>query len=278
MGTMIALLLVLSALAGCAGNSMMDVKSAPPPEEIPLAYTVELTRCEEKLTGEAGELLAECSYEVPVLRVQRADGTELAEASTPQEERALAAAETFNAQFSGWLDDPQNLENLKESARADRDFQAQAGDGSDFFVPYDDELSCTVYQTGHIVSVSGQYVSYTGGAHPNTMLLSWNFDLESGVFFEAEQLDQGSGLREAVQEELIRQAEQRGAESVFWPDFREILAEWSSYAVTFGEEGMTVAFSPYELACYAAGPQVFHISYEWLAPHLNQQGREFLGL
>lgn len=161
MGTMIALLLVLSALAGCAGNSMMDVKSAPPPEEIPLAYTVELTRCEEKLTGEAGELLAECSYEVPVLRVQRADGTELAEASTPQEERALAAAETFNARFAPWKANPQTL---AKSAKEDRAFRNESGLEP---MTYTDDLWCAVYQTETLVSVSGTYSTYTGGAHPN---------------------------------------------------------------------------------------------------------------
>lgn len=280
MGTMIALLLVLSALVGCAGNSMMDVKSAPAPEEVPLVYAVKMARSEEALMDEAGALLAECSYEVPVLRVLDEDGGELEEASTPQEERALEAAERFNAQFSDWLDDPQNLENLKESALADRDFRAEAGDGINSFVPYADALSCTAYQTGHVISISGTYESYTGGAHPNTMLLSWNFDLESGTFFEPEQLDQGGGLSESVQEELSRQIREITdcPEEIFWPDYEEILADWSSYAVFFNEEGMTVAFSPYELACYAAGPQIFHLSYEWLAPHLSEQARELLDL
>lgn len=40
---------------------------------------------------------------------------------------------------------------------------------------------------------------------------------------------------------------------------------------------MTVAFSPYEIACYAMGPQEFRLSYEQLAPHLNSHGRDLLG-
>ena len=56
------------------------------------------------------------------------------------------------------------------------------------------------------------------------------------------------------------------------------MAEWSSYAVSFDETGMTVGFSPYELAAYAAGPQVFHLAYETLLPHLGQHGRALLGL
>jgi len=41
---------------------------------------------------------------------------------------------------------------------------------------------------------------------------------------------------------------------------------------------MTVAFSPYEIACYAMGPQEFRLSYEQLAPHLNSHGRDLLGI
>ena len=85
-------------------------------------------------------------------------------------------------------------------------------------------------------------------------------------------------------EELTRQARCRASEEdmvpeeMFWEDYESIIADWSSYAVSFDEEGMTVAFSPYELAAYAAGAQEFTLSYEGLAPHLNQRGQQVLGL
>ena len=41
---------------------------------------------------------------------------------------------------------------------------------------------------------------------------------------------------------------------------------------------MTVAFSPYELAAYAAGAQIYHLSYEELMPYLSPHGMELLGL
>ena len=41
---------------------------------------------------------------------------------------------------------------------------------------------------------------------------------------------------------------------------------------------MTVTFSPYELAAYAAGPQIFRLTYDQLAPHLGEHGRTLLGL
>ena len=64
----------------------------------------------------------------------------------------------------------------------------------------------------------------------------------------------------------------------FWEDYQDTLANWSNYPVSFDEEGMTVGFSPYELACYAAGPQVFQIPYAELRDCLSEQGRALLGV
>ena len=150
--------------------------------------------------------------------------------------------------------------------------------------PYTLELACTIYQTEQIISVSGTYYSYTGGAHPNTYLLGWNFDLDTGEFFDAKALSDGTALQDHVTERLICQARCRASEQdmtpgeMFWEDYEDIIADWSSYDVSFDEEGMTVAFSPYELAAYAAGAQEFVLTYEELAPHLNQRGRQMLGL
>ena len=150
--------------------------------------------------------------------------------------------------------------------------------------PYTLDLDCTIYQTEQMVSVSGVYYSFTGGAHPNTYLLGWSFDLDTGEFFDAKALSDGTALQDHVTEELTRQARCRASEEdmvpeeMFWEDYESIIADWSSYAVSFDESGMTVAFSPYELAAYAAGAQEFTLTYEELAPHLNQRGQQVLGL
>ena len=152
------------------------------------------------------------------------------------------------------------------------------------WTPYALELTCQVYQTDHLVSIAAQYYSNTGGAHPNTCLLAWNFDLETGTFFGSDQLAGNGEFRKTVSEELIRQARETAEtaemepEMYFWQDYADIIEDWHNYAVSFDETGMTVAFSPYELACYAAGPQVFHVTYDYLLPHLGEQGQTILGL
>ncbi len=279
MSTMIALLLVLSALVGCAGETLTNVKNALPdlPAEV-IAFSVEMETYEETVRDEDGAALAECSYELPVLTARLADGSVLETVATAGQERALAAAETFNGRFAQWKTNPRTL---AESAREDRAFRNESGLEP---VAYTDNLSCTVYQTETLVSVSGNYSTYTGGAHPNSILMSWNFDLDAGKFFEPEILDEGGDFREYVHLALVKQARETAAaagmtpKNFYWEDYEDTLAEWSSYAVSFDETGMTVGFSPYELAAYAAGPQVFHLAYETLLPHLGQHGRALLGL
>nr|WP_325218966.1 DUF3298 domain-containing protein [uncultured Oscillibacter sp.] len=279
MSTMIALLLVLSALVGCAGETLTNVKNALPdlPAEV-IAFSVEMETYEETVRDEDGAALAECSYELPVLTARLADGSVLETVATAGQERALAVAETFNGRFAQWKTNPRTL---AESAREDRAFRNESGLEP---VAYTDNLSCTVYQTERLVSVSGNYSTYTGGAHPNSILMSWNFDLDAGEFFEPEILDEGGDFREYVHLALVKQARETAAaagmtpKDFYWEDYEDTLAEWSSYAVSFDETGMTVGFSPYELAAYAAGPQVFHLAYETLLPHLGQHGRALLGL
>ena len=104
----------------------------------------------------------------------------------------------------------------------------------------------------------------------------------TGQFFAPEILAaDGQIFLDAVRDEIIRQIDmtpEAAVEAGYWEDYQDIATNWSSYAVSFNEEGMTVAFSPYEIACYAMGPQEFRLSYEQLAPHLNSHGRDLLGI
>ena len=149
---------------------------------------------------------------------------------------------------------------------------------------YETELNTTFYETDGFVSVRGMYYSFTGGAHPNTMYTAWNFDLESGSFVEPGFLAADAQVfQEAVTEEIIRRADAIAAENsqepgvYFWEDYRDIAAKWADYAVSFDDEGMTVTFSPYEIACYAAGTQEFRLDRDFLDQYLSAEGLRLLG-
>ena len=283
------LLLICCLLAGCtaAPAAREPAESTPPPAvepalEEPCVCTVEIMDWEDSAVDGDGASLATCRVHMPVLTARRADGTAIETAGTEAEARALAAAETFNAQLAAWTLD-EEFQELADLAREERAWRQESGIdwGPAFFT----EMTSETYQTDRLVSVAGDYYSYTGGAHPNTVLMAWNFDLETGAFFVPEQLaGDGEAFSKAVSEGIVRQIGETAAEydltaaEMFWENYEEVAAGWSSYAVSFDETGMTVGFSPYELAAYAAGPQVFHLSYDLLAPHLGDYGRAVLGL
>ena len=301
---LIALLALLCVLSGCgasappeavpdeepqapAEDSQQDASvlegastfSAAAPEE--LTYVVELQTLEDSVLAEDGTELIHVNYQLPEMKVALTDGTAVTEAATPVEMAALEATERFNSQFGVWAD-MDGLDEMASVAKEDRAFQEESGFP---WNPHALELDCSVYQTNQLVSVQATYYTYTGGAHPNTVLMAWNFDLTTGQFFTPELLaEDGQAFSEGVQAVLLAQSKERAAdndmapEDFFWSNYQEILACWSSYAVSFDETGMTVGFSPYELASYAAGPQVYHLSYSQIAGYLSDHGRGLLGL
>lgn len=289
MTKLLALLMAL-LLTACANISETDVKSDPAPEmpavpvqtaPAPVHFTVETGVWGDTGAAEDGTPLAEYTFMLPVLTVCREDGTVVETAETETERKALETAAVFNEKFGKWAA-AEEFGEIVEAAAEDLEFCREWA--LEWVGPYTLDLNCTIYQTEQMISVSGVYYSFTGGAHPNTYLLGWNFDLDTGEFFDAKALSDGTALQDHVTEELTRQARCRASEEdmvpeqMFWEDYESIIADWSSYAVSFDESGMTVAFSPYELAAYAAGAQEFALSYEELSPHLNQRGQQVLGL
>lgn len=286
MRTLIALLMTL-LLTGCGASAMtMVTGSQPPAASAPEVETTEAIRFEvekqlwsDEANAEDGTTLASYTFQLPVLTAVREDGTSISEARNKTEEQALAAAAAFNEKFGKWAaaeEFPEFVASAGEDLALRREWGTQ-------WMPYELTLDCTVYQTDRIISVAGLYYSHTGGAHPNTWQLGWNFDLEEGIFFGPELLTDGTELQEAVSGEIIRQAQLPLEDGTvpaegYWEDYEDIIANWTSYTVSFDEEGMAVIFSAYELAPYAAGPQTFRLPYEWLEPHLSAHGRVLLGL
>ena len=298
MKKLLILLCLFSLLAGCGAKgadtdtpSMPSLEESPQPApqtpktEIPadepsFTYQVELSKEKETMVADTGERLASCSFQLPVLRAVTKEGTSLSEATTPEEELALASVDTFNLAFAQW-NAAESLKDIGEVAQSDLAyFQEQ---GMEWAGGYSEDLQCTVYQTDHLISIVGTHYSYTGGAHPNTSFLGWNFDLTTGTFISVPSLAEDPvAFQEAVTAAIISQLESVAAEydlppeELFWANYEEIAADWSSYAVSFHPEGMTVTFSAYDMAPYAAGPQIFDFTYDWLETYLGVEYRSIL--
>lgn len=287
LAALVSAFLILAACSAVPAEQLMpaqsaasDVHNAPGPEA--LDYQVETRLWEDSVRAEDGTMLAWYQFHLPEMSVLQADGTPLETAETPAEQEALEAAKTFNTRFSSWISQ-EEFESMTQEAAGELELFRE--NEMEWYGGYGQELEVSLYQTEHLVSIQGTYYSYAGGPHPNRWHMGWCFDLDTGTFFGPESLAADSAdFQQAVLEELIRQADERAVEygvepqSFYWEDYRDILANWSSYAVFFDERGMVIAFSPYELASYAAGTQSFRFSYDWLLPHLSEHGRQVLEL
>lgn len=271
-------LLTILLLAGCGAEAKMPVedhpavpKEDPPPVASEWSYRVEIQEYDRTTQTEDGTVLVKVQAQIPEMSVVDAEGHLLPREEISEE--AQTVVKTFNEQFSGWTSE-EDLDDLTKTAKEDLTWAQEAGE--QWLGPYTRELTTSIYQTDQLISVAGRVASYTGGAHPNTARVSWNFDLEHGQPFTGKSIcsSEDTKFKTAVSEELIRQAQaitwdqDTTTEEMFWPDYESILQDWDSYTVYFDETGMTVAFSPYELGCYAAGEQIFHLSYDWITDHI----------
>ena len=62
----------------------------------------------------------------------------------------------------------------------------------------------------------------------------------------------------------------------YFEDYAETIRAKDSFEVSFGTDAMVVRFSQYEIAPYAIGMPTFSISYEKIAPYLNERGQRLL--
>lgn len=277
------LALLLLPLTACA---LRAVQPEPAPEPAPLGLPDNIT-CEIEIVTESdisraddGSILAAYTYRLPVMSLYRRNGEPVTEenAADSRESEAVAMMRTFNRAFTEWKAEA-DFPALETLAQYDYDVKKQ--DKASWDNHYEQGLDSEAYRTNHFVSVAGRFHYYAGGAHPNTVMLGWNYDMDKGEFFYAGQLFQST---EAVTNELMRMSRERAAEwnmspeEFYWEDYADIINAWSekSAVVTFDEYYMNVSYSPYDIAAYAAGEQIFSIPRTWLKPYLNQYGLRLL--
>lgn len=283
---LILTLCLAAALAGCGAATLPTPETPEPPAVTdPEEITYEVTTDPYEQTAEAddGTLLMSVSFRLPHLQAY-ADGVLIETPSTPGQEEALDRVTAFNANFDQWREST-------DTAQSIADAKALYQDHPEAFSPnYFEEFTYTAYRIGSLISISAEYYSYLGGAHPNTVYFSWNFDLDSGTFLAIPELAADpQAFTLAVADMIEVQAEERFASEpeyeglsisdAYWDNYREVMEKWGSdYAAFFDKDGLTVIFSAYELASYAAGPQEFHIPYAALDSYWSDSGRAVLGL
>ena len=285
--SLILTLCLAAALAGCGITTLPTPEDPEPPaaadpEEI--TYEVTTDPHEETVHAEDGTLLMTVSFQLPHLQAY-ADGTLIETPATPAQEEAMARVNTFNENFNQWRESGDTAQSMEDAKSLYQNFPDAFSNTS-----YCEEFTYTAYRTGSLISIAADYYSYLGGAHPNDMYFSWNFDLDSSTFLTIPELaTDPQAFTLAVADMIEVQAGERFASEpeyeglsisdIYWDNYRETIENWGSdYAASFDADGLTVIFSAYELASYANGPQEFHIPYAALDSYWSDSGRAVLGL
>lgn len=285
--SLILTLCLAAALAGCGITTLPtpedpESPAAADPEEI--TYEVTTDPHEETVHAEDGTLLMTVSFQLPHLQAY-ADGTLIETPATPAQEEAMARVNTFNENFNQWRESGDTAQSMEDAKSLYQSFPDAFSSTS-----YCEEFTYTAYRTGSLISIAADYYSFLGGAHPNDVYFSWNFDLDSGTFLtipelatdpQAFTLAVADMIEAQAVEQFATEPEYEGLSisDVYWDNYREVMEKWGSdYAASFDADGLTVIFSAYELASYANGPQEFHIPYAALDSYWSDSGRTVLGL
>ena len=283
--SLILTLCLAAALAGCGITTLPTPEDPEPPaaadpEEI--TYEVTTDPHEETVHAEDGTLLMTVSFQLPHLQAY-ADGTLIETPATPAQEEAMARVNTFNENFNQWRESGDTAQSMEDAKSLYQSFPDAFSNTS-----YCEEFTYTAYRTGSLISIAADYYSFLGGAHPNDVYFSWNFDLDSSTFLTIPELaTDPQAFTLAVADMIEVQAGERFASEpeyeglsisdIYWNNYRETIEKWGSdYAASFDADGLTVIFSAYELASYANGPQEFHIPYAALDSYWSDSGRTVL--
>lgn len=279
--------LCLTLLCGCAKK--LPINDLPTTQESEvITYAVEPVLYEQKVTADDGTPLVSFNFQCPSLKVL-VDGEPIAEAATTSQQTALEKADAFGEAFA-FLTSEENINETIAMA------EEQYGYTPELFqttgMNYAEDFSFESHQMGNLISIAGMYYSYLGGAHPNVVYSSWNFDLERGELITLPELAEDpdpfirdvADLMEVQANEWCHDPEYGGSPELtlgeyYWPDYRDVMERWpDSASVYFDASGLQIIFSAYDLASYAAGPQMFTIPYETLDPYWSEVGRTVLGL
>lgn len=289
MKRLLCLLLLALLLSGCSAAALPDASRPDPDPDTAdgadgLSFRLTQTVYDNTARTDDGTALLRCRCTLPRLTLARDDGQPLDD-DDPAAQKKLAVCAAFNAEMDALLTQTKATEaELIPLAASDLDFRLQTaaenGENASPFQAYESELDISSsYQTSRLLSFCLIFYSNTGGAHPNTALRTWNFDLATGEFLTYDHFtDDEPAFRAALSGAIMRQIDSLGLQAYYYDDYATYVENLAYTSVYFTDEGITVLFDEYTIGPHAAGTPSFLISYPLIADLLGERGLALLEL
>ena len=195
-----------------------------------------------------------------------------------------AAAEKINQVFEAQkAEDEVQIAEYRELAQLA--YQEQQEQTETIFLNYALDRDYIVTFSGErLLCINEVEYSYAGGTHPNSLVLTWNFDLTTGELVSWEQMtDDIEAFRNFLLERIhaFLETEQlsdgMGWADALYPNYKEVLPQMLEEPNWYIEEGnLYVVFNPYDIAPYAAGSIAVTIPMAACEEYWNQYGQEIL--
>lgn len=121
-----------------------------------------------------------------------------------------------------------------------------------------------------VLSLVGNYVSYSGTPHPESTVVSINYDMVSGDVTVLDDIITSDGTKTLI-DEVTRSLNAQKSEMFLFDDFEDTVKSRfvnslsHEYSWYFSETGLCFYFSAYEIAPYSSGVIVAEVPYEKLA-------------
>ena len=148
-----------------------------------------------------------------------------------------------------------------------------------FYGPYYEEGTTSVEQVGRLISADFQDYGYWGGAHGGGSDECWLYNCETLELISFLDLARDEdGLKQAVEEEILNQIQEKNGDEYMWTDYQSTVADWTEYPHYIHQGSLVVIFGAYTLASYADGDQTFSIPLSDLKPYLSEEGLRLLGM
>lgn len=162
--------------------------------------------------------------------------------------------QTFEEKINGIFE-----QYIKHSYKEMRNNENEA-EQYDFHAEYQTDFQVKYNQASLLSILTSNYI-FSGGAHGNTVVQSFNFDEKAKKRVYLTDILNNEEKIEAVRDYVWEYAIARP--DVFYPDLkREDIPLTQDTAFYFGSDGITLVFQQYEIAPYVSGNQEIFISKE----------------